>query len=79
MQAQKNGIVMQDSSKVVLLPIYAFIDHLIGLMKKYINSPPCPSWGEYVAVANTDKQFSNLYGIYLLMLVSWLKYNTKSL
>lgn len=54
---------MQDYSKVSIIPFLAFEDQVVDLMKKYISKPQCTTWGEFISVALTDKQFSNLYGM----------------
>ena len=80
-QAQKHRVSFKDTSKVVILPLFAFLDEIITVMKKYTSAAPSISFAEYLVISSgSDKHFSNLYGILWLIFVgSWLSYNNKSL
>ena len=43
--------------------MFAFLDELIGSMKKYTSTTHgATSWGQFRVATSNDRQFSNIYG-----------------
>ena len=61
-QADRNGVRLSDTDKVVLIPLHSFIDQLLTSLKKYIGSPQGSSWAEHLVLTTKNKVFSNIFG-----------------